>query len=132
MRNPQLLSTKPSLLFGLETAFIDWKNGGKGEFFDTAFSRGEQSIPINGLVWMGSEQFHARANRTETGTRDFSCIKMKVGAIDFETEIALLESIRKRYSANQITLRVDANGAFSLKEVDEKLQRLADLDNSFH
>lgn len=127
LRNPQLLSQKPSLLFGLETAFIDWKNGGKGDFFDTPFSRGEQSIPINGLVWMGSESFmHAQIEqKLEQG---FSCIKMKVGAIDFETEINLLESIRKRYSANQITLRVDANGAFSLKEVDEKLQRLADLE----
>ncbi len=127
LRNPQLLSIKPSLLFGLETAFIDWKNGGKGDFFETSFSRGEQSIPINGLVWMGSEQF--MHEQIEQKLADgFSCIKMKVGAIDFETEIALLESIRKRYSADQITLRVDANGAFSLKEVDEKLQRLADLD----
>ncbi|MES2555691.1 MAG: o-succinylbenzoate synthase [Bacteroidota bacterium] len=127
LQNPQLLSNKPSLLFGLETAFIDWKNGGEGDFFDTAFSRGERSIPINGLVWMGSEPFmHEQIEqKLEHG---FSCIKMKVGAIDFETEIALLESIRKRYTADQITLRVDANGAFSLKEVDEKLKRLADLD----
>ncbi|ASS49528.1 MAG: o-succinylbenzoate synthase [Candidatus Fluviicola riflensis] len=127
LRNPQLLSNKPSLLFGLETAFIDWKNGGSGDFFDTPFSLGEQSIPINGLVWMGSEQFmHEQIEqKLEQG---FSCIKMKVGAIDFETEIALLESIRKRYNSNQITLRVDANGAFSLKEVGEKLQRLADLE----
>jgi O-succinylbenzoate synthase len=127
LRNPQLLSKKPSLLFGLETAFIDWKNGGTGDFFDTPFSRGEQSIPINGLVWMGSESFmHEQIEqKLEQG---FSCIKMKVGAIDFETEINLLESIRKRYNAAQITLRVDANGAFSLQEVDEKLQRLADLE----
>lgn len=127
LRNPQLLNQKPSLLFGLETAFIDWKNGGKGDFFDTSFSRGEQSIPINGLVWMGSKQFmHEQIEQKLT--QGFSCIKMKVGAIDFETEIALLESIRKRYAADQITLRVDANGAFSLNEVDEKLQRLADLE----
>lgn len=127
LRNPQLLSNKPSFIFGLETAFIDWKNGGKGEFFDTAFSRGEQSIPINGLVWMGSERFmHDQIEQKLK--QGFSCIKMKVGAIDFETEIALLESIRKRYNSDQITLRVDANGAFSLKEVDEKLQRLADLN----
>ncbi len=127
LQNPQLLGNKPSLLFGLETAFIDWKNGGKGEFFDTPFSRGERSIPINGLVWMGSEQFmHEQIEqKLEQG---FSCIKMKVGAIDFETEIKLLESIRQHYTADQITLRVDANGAFSLREVDEKLQRLADLE----
>ncbi|HLP53684.1 MAG TPA: o-succinylbenzoate synthase [Fluviicola sp.] len=127
LRNPHLLNNKPSLLFGLETAFLDWENGGKGAFFDTPFSRGERSIPINGLVWMGSEQFmHEQIEQKLL--QGFSCIKMKVGAIDFETEIKLLESIRQRYTADQITLRVDANGAFSLQEVDEKLQRLADLE----
>lgn len=127
LMHPELLANEPSLLFGLETAFLDWQNGGKQQIFDSAFLRGERSIPINGLVWMGEESFMHQ--QIEQKLADgFSCIKMKVGAIDFETEINLLSSIRKRYSKEEITLRVDANGAFSLTEVDEKLQRLADLD----
>ncbi len=127
LMHPELLANEPSLLFGLETAFLDWQNGGKQQIFDSAFLRGERSIPINGLVWMGEESFMHQ--QIEQKLADgFSCIKMKVGAIDFETEINLLSSIRKRYTKEQITLRVDANGAFSLTEVDEKLQRLADLD----
>ena len=127
LTHPELLANEPSLLFGLETAFLDWQNGGKQQIFDSAFLRGERSIPINGLVWMGEESFMHQ--QIEQKLADgFSCIKMKVGAIDFETEINLLNSIRKRYSKEEITLRVDANGAFSLTEVDEKLQRLADLD----
>jgi len=57
----------------------------------------------------------------------FTCIKMKIGAIDFETEFKLLTSIRQKYSKEQITLRVDANGAFSFEEAKEKLARLAKL-----
>lgn len=126
LQHPELLADKPSLLFGLETAFIDWQNGGKQQLFDSAFSRGERAIPINGLVWMGNPVFmHEQIERKLAD--GFSCIKMKVGAIDFEREIALLEGIRKRYPEEQITLRVDANGAFSVEEADEKLQRLADL-----
>jgi len=125
--NPELLAEKPSLLFGLETALIDWQNGGKQQFFDSAFARGEKAIPINGLVWMGDEDFMQEQidRKLEDG---FSCIKMKVGAIDFETEIRLLENIRRYYSKDRIVLRVDANGAFHPEEALEKLQRLANLD----
>lgn len=127
LRDPHLLAGKPSLLFGLETAFIDWQNGGKGWFFDSPFTRGERSIPINGLVWMGDEAF--MHEQIEQKLADgFSCIKMKVGAIGFATELRLLEGIRKRYTQEDVVLRVDANGAFSPDETLEKLRRLADLD----
>jgi o-succinylbenzoate synthase len=127
LQDLQLLRDKPSLLFGLETAFIDWQNGGKGRFFDSAFTRGERAIPINGLVWMGDTAF--MHEQIEQKIADgFSCIKMKVGAIDFSTELQLLEGIRKRYTKEQIMLRVDANGAFSPDEALGKLQQLANLD----
>jgi o-succinylbenzoate synthase len=127
LKNPGLLAEKPSLLFGLETAYTDWRNGGKQQLFDSAFARGERAIPINGLVWMGDAGFMQEQidRKLEDG---FSCIKMKVGAIDFETEISLLEGIRSRYPKEQIVLRADANGAFHPNEALEKLQRLADLD----
>jgi o-succinylbenzoate synthase len=117
----------PSIRFGLETALLDLIHGGKklifsGDFFDHA-----DPIPINGLIWMGSQEFMAEQIE-EKLNQGFDCIKMKIGAIDFEQEFALLSQIRKRYSKDQITLRVDANGAFSTQEALEKLGRLASLD----
>lgn len=121
------LAEWPSILFGVEIAFLDLKNGGKQCYFDNAFSRGEQRIPINGLIWMGDEGFMAEQieQKLEAG---FTTIKMKVGAIDFDTEHALLRTIRKRYSAERITLRVDANGAFQPADAMYYLERLSELD----
>lgn len=121
------LTEWPSIKFGLECALLDLKNGGKRIYFDNAFTRGEQKLPINGLVWMGDEAF-MREQIDQKLAVGFTTIKMKIGAIDFDTEIKLLKSIRERYSKDQITLRVDANGAFSMEEVMDKLNALAELD----
>ena len=117
----------PSIYFGLEMALLDLQNGGIRHFFDTPFTHGKQAIPINGLIWMGSLEF-MQEQIEEKLNLGFDCIKMKIGALDFEQEIELLKGIRKRYSKNEITLRVDANGAFSPKEAMSKLERLAALD----
>ena len=121
------LSDFPSIQFGLETALLDLQHGGKGIIFDNDFSKGQQQIPINGLIWMGTEDF-MREQIEEKIAAGFSTIKLKIGAIDFETEVKLLASIRKRFDANQITLRVDANGAFSNEEALEKLKILSQFD----
>lgn len=118
---------KPSLFFGLETAYYDFIAGGKQLFFDTPFTRKETGIPVNGLIWMGDE-IYMKEQISEKLQEGYSCIKMKIGAIDFETEIKLLKVIRENYPKDQITLRVDANGAFSLSEAPEKLKQLADLE----
>ncbi|MBK7129703.1 MAG: o-succinylbenzoate synthase [Crocinitomicaceae bacterium] len=117
----------PSLRFALESAFLDLKNGGNGICFPSDFTEGRASIPINGLVWMG-DQTYMQNQIEEKLKASYTCIKMKVGAIDFETELEVLKSIRKRYSKNEIILRVDANGAFSEKDVMQKLDHLAALD----
>jgi o-succinylbenzoate synthase len=116
----------PSILFGFETAVLDLKNGGKGHFYDTSFVRGESKIPINGLIWMGAEGFMQQQieQKLEEG---FTCIKMKIGAIDFENEYRILKNLRQRYSKEMLTLRVDANGAFSPKDAFDKLAQLAAL-----
>jgi o-succinylbenzoate synthase len=115
----------PSVVFGFETAMLDLMNGGKRKVFNNAFARAERQLDINGLVWMGNKDFMLKQidQKLEAG---YHTIKMKVGAIDFEKECDLLAYIRKRYSAEQITLRVDANGAFLHEEVFEKLQRLSE------
>ena len=116
----------PSILFGLETAFRHLERG-CFELWDTPFSRGEVGIPINGLIWMGDykkmlEQIEAKM------AVGFRCIKLKIGAINFEEELALLRFIRAHFSAKEVELRVDANGAFAPADAMEKLKRLAELD----
>jgi o-succinylbenzoate synthase len=117
----------PSIQFGLEQAFLSLENTHKFELFPSQFTAGKESIPINGLVWMGTTEFmHTQIKeKLQSG---FTCIKMKIGAIDFDTEIALLKSIRKEFSPEEIELRVDANGAFKPHEALEKLKVLSDLD----
>ena len=116
----------PSILFGLETAFRHFERG-TASLWDTPFSRGEQGIPINGLIWMGSytQMLSQIEAKMQAG---FRCIKLKIGAIHFEKELSLLKMIRRHFSAKEIELRVDANGAFSPAEALEKLQRLSELD----
>lgn len=117
----------PSIQFGLEMAFKSLESQDQFILFPSAFTQGKDDIPINGLIWMGSEAFMKQQikDKIEAG---FRCIKLKIGAIDFETELNLLKSIRKEFSSNDIEIRVDANGAFGIKEALKKLKRLSDLD----
>jgi len=118
----EALRPYPSMLFGLETALLSLRRGER--LFDTAFSRGEEGIPINGLVWMGS--FEEMARRMEQKMEQgFRCIKLKIGAIDFEQELELVKRIRQRFSHHEVELRVDANGAFSFDEALYKLELLS-------
>ncbi|MEN8776531.1 MAG: o-succinylbenzoate synthase [Polaribacter sp.] len=117
----------PSIQFGLEQAFLSLKSVNKFQLFPSEFTKGNLAISINGLVWMGDKDF-MKQQIQEKLKKGFSCIKMKIGAINFEEEINLLKSIRKEFSAKEIELRVDANGAFSPKEALEKLKILSELD----
>jgi o-succinylbenzoate synthase len=116
----------PSIQFGLEMAFKSLESKNPFKLFPSAFTEGKASIPINGLIWMGTPEF-MNAQIKDKIEQGFSCIKLKIGAIDFDTEIALLKSIRKEFSASDIELRVDANGAFKPDEALEKLKRLSEL-----
>lgn len=117
----------PSMLFGLETAWLQLHRGGSTALSDTPFARGEEGIPINGLVWMGD--FDTMATRLEQKlTQGFSCVKIKIGAIDFSDEMALIRRLRDRYGSDRIELRVDANGAFTPAEAMDRLQQLAACD----
>lgn len=118
----EALRDYPSMLFGLETALLNFRNGEK--LFDTAFSRGEEGIPINGLVWMGNydEMLQRMEEKLEKG---FRCVKLKIGAIDFEQELDLIKRIRDRFSFHEVELRLDANGAFKYEEALYKLELLS-------
>ena len=117
----------PSIQFGLEQAFLSLKSKTSFHLFPSEFTEGKKQIPINGLVWMGDSSFMKKQikEKLENG---FSCIKMKIGAINFNEEIALLTSIRKEFSSKEIELRVDANGAFNPQDALQKLERLSLLE----
>ena len=126
----------PSMLFGLETAMLSLHFSHLSPLtshlspltshllFDTAFSRGEVGIPINGLVWMGryDEMLQRMEQKLEQG---FRCVKLKIGAIGFEQELDLVKRIRNRFSHHEVELRLDANGAFPFKEALYKLELLS-------
>ena len=122
----EALEEFPSIQFGVETAFKSLHSKNPFVLFPSEFTHGEAAIPINGLVWMGDKIF-MKQQISEKLKGGFTCIKMKIGAIDFKTELELLKSIRKEFSASEVELRVDANGAFSSSEALEKLKILSDL-----
>lgn len=116
----------PSILFGLESAFAQL-DAGSTALSDTPFARGEEGIPINGLVWMGTfEEMYARLE--EKLKAGFHCVKLKIGAIDFERELSLVKHIRERFTKEQIQLRVDANGGFTPENAMQRLEALANYD----
>jgi len=123
----QALLAFPSIQFGVEQAFRSLRSTSPYLLHPSAFTQGKEAIDINGLIWMGDEVF-MKSQIKEKLAAGFTCIKMKIGAIDFETEFKLLQSIRKEYSVNDIELRVDANGAFTPTNALEKLKRLSELD----
>ena len=124
----EALRPYPSILFGLETAALSFRaslrTGDCLRLFDTPFSRGEQGIPINGLVWMGSfDEMQARLEaKLAEGSR---CVKLKIGAIRFDDELALIRHVRRRFSPADVELRVDANGGFTPEEAPRRLEQLA-------
>jgi o-succinylbenzoate synthase len=112
----------PSMLFGLETALLHQQRG--PILFPTPFSRGETGIRINGLVWMGT--FDEMSRRIdEKLAQGFTCIKLKIGAIDFNDELTLVRSLRERYPLRQLEIRLDANGAFTPSEALYRLELLS-------
>ena len=118
------LEAYPSIRFGVETALAHYQAQNL-QLWHTPFSKGKEGIPINGLIWMGNfdEMYQRIEEKMQQG---FRCIKLKIGAIDFEKELELLAHIRKHFTSEQIELRVDANGAFSPTDALDKLKRLSE------
>ncbi len=117
----------PAIRMGFETALLDLKHVISHQLFPSDFAMGAANIPINGLVWMGTFE-NMNEQIKSLLKRDFNCIKLKIGAIDFDQELQLLAKIRKEFSAQDIIIRVDANGAFTSDNALEKLKRLSDFE----
>jgi o-succinylbenzoate synthase len=124
------LASLPSVAFGLETALLDLAGGGRRQLFDTPFSRGEATLPTHGLIWMDTpagmlDQIESKISQ------GCQVIKLKVGALPFEEELAMLAELRRRWPVDKAELRLDANGAWQLAEARERLRQLAGLDVTF-
>ena len=114
----------PSVVFALETAALDLEHGGDKQIFANAFSAGEFGIPINGLIWMGDKTFMQEQIQKKL-QEGYSCLKLKIGGLDFATELQILKSIRQVAPATDLIIRLDANGAFTPAEALSKLNKLA-------
>jgi len=114
----------PALRFALETAVLDLAGGGRHQLYANSFSQGQAGLPINGLVWMGDAAF-MRTQIKQKLADGYACLKVKIGSLDFATELALLAEIRAEADASRLMLRVDANGAFTPAEAPAKLAALA-------
>jgi O-succinylbenzoate synthase len=117
----------PSIQFGVEMAFQSMASKNPFELFPSDFTTGKKSIVINGLVWMGNEAFMMEQIKEKLAD-GFHCIKLKVGAINFEKELQLLRYIRQHFSAEKVEIRVDANGAFSTNEALYKISQLSEFE----
>ena len=127
IQHPELTQNISSVHFALESALLDLRNGSRQILFPSVFTEGKAGILINGLIWMGETDFMLQQIQGKI-IAGFRCIKLKIGSLDFEKELEVLDKIREKYDASQITLRVDANGAFHPDEALEKLHRLAPFD----
>lgn len=114
----------PSIQFGVEMASQSLASENPFVLFPSEFTEGKKNITINGLVWMGDEAF-MRQQIEEKLAQGFSCIKLKIGAIDFQKELDLLHFIRQNFDEKTIEIRVDANGAFAVNDALSKLNQLA-------
>lgn len=116
----------PSIRFGLETALLDLANGGKRLIFENEFITGKP-IPINGLVWMGDVDLMLQQASINI-SQGFRCIKIKVGGLNFDKECDIIQYIRSKYFRENITIRLDANGAFKPEDALYKLKELSKFD----
>ena len=121
------LTEFPSIQFGVEMAFLSLESENPLELFPSEFTQNNESIDINGLVWMG-EPSYMKEQIEQKIAENFTCIKLKIGAIDFNKELELLQFIRTHFDAKTIEIRVDANGGFSPEEALSKLNQLHKFD----
>jgi o-succinylbenzoate synthase len=117
----------PSIRFGLECALQELQLGQEGILFPSSFTRGETGIPINGLIWMDDMEEMKKGIR-EKLSQGFKVLKLKIGALDFQDEVTLLEEIREEFTSDELEIRLDANGAFTYEEALENLDQLMDYN----
>jgi o-succinylbenzoate synthase len=126
LADPELVHW-PSISFGLETAWKDLRTLGSKILYPSSFTEGRDAIEINGLIWMDQKEEMVRQIRQKLQD-GFTCLKIKIGALDLNTELDILRSLRSEYDSTELELRVDANGAFSPAQAFDLLKILAGFE----
>lgn len=124
-QNPEgPLPQMSSIVMGFETAFRDLAGGSRRVIYDSDWLDGRRGIEINGLIWMGDKQlmFERVREKIDAG---FKVLKLKIGGIDFDEELDILDHIRRQFSPSDLTIRLDANGSFSVGNALDRLDRLS-------
>ncbi len=121
------LTDWPSIRFGVEAAFLSLQSEDPMVLYPSPFTSGQEGIPINGLIWMGDPD-HMRAQVSKKIEAGFRCLKMKIGAIDFNQELKILEEIRVDFPPDALEIRVDANGAFDANSALDKIEQLSGFE----
>ena len=119
-RDASVLPAESSIRFGWESALRSLGD----DVVPTPFMRGEEGIPINGLIWMGDRE-EMRRRIDEKLAAGFHVLKLKIGGIDFDAEMGLLRYIRGLYSPEALELRLDANGSFAPEDALRRLDILS-------
>ncbi len=123
INNPKRLQLFPSLRFALEMAVLDLEHGGIGQFFPSV---NRSRVDINGLIWMGDAEFMLTQINQKL-TEGYRCIKIKIGGLDFDKELEILQYIRQHHGPETLELRLDANGAFSPENIQQRLAQIAEF-----
>lgn len=115
---PDDMLSYPALRFALESAVAEARSENLKENI---------SIPINGLVWMSSFENMLEQVKVKMAI-GFRCIKLKIGAINWQKEIELIRYVRSCFPKEELQLRVDANGAFAPEWAMDRLTELSKYD----
>lgn len=119
-----VLPPMSAIRFGFETALADLAAGGTRCFWPSQWDEGRYGIQTNGLVWMGDKPTML-ARVEEKLEQGFGVLKLKIGGIDFDDEVDIISSVRRRFSRDVLEIRLDANGSFTCDNALERLDRLS-------
>ncbi|MBE9517726.1 MAG: o-succinylbenzoate synthase [Bacteroidetes bacterium] len=120
----QHLPALPGVQFALESAVQDMKTGGEQLLYPSEFTEGQNGIPTNGLIWMGTKEFMISQIRDKMKL-GFRVLKLKVGSLSFSEELDLLKWIRSEFGTADLEIRLDANGAWTPEDARKKIELLS-------
>jgi o-succinylbenzoate synthase len=121
------LEAVPSARFALETALLDLAGQRSGRpAYAFLTDRPAMAVAVSGLL-PPLEHPDLLAAARILRTRGLLAVKAKVGALPWDVELAILSQVRTELGQN-VALRLDANGAWSLAEARARLRDLSGLD----
>jgi o-succinylbenzoate---CoA ligase len=122
------LAAFPAARFAVETALLDllaMKNGIPLSWLLAGCETADR-IPVNALIGDATLEETGRRVR-EALENGYSCLKMKVGARSLDEDVSRVKIVRS-ICGNDISIRLDANGAWTRDEALDALARFAEFD----